>query len=180
MNERKKQYDRERYQLFRKLHVCASCKQQDALTMAGRVYCTECAEKRLRYKNNRYANDPHYREMLKEQKRNRDQYRRENNLCLECGKPLPEACGYLICYGCRARRREQSREKRRKAGSIPFDMLGANGMCKKCGREPALPGKKLGKRCYESCIRHLENMRKKKAETRAAQVAAENRNGDPT
>lgn len=160
-------YDRERYLLFKRLHVCAGCQEQDALTMAGHVYCTACAEKRSAYKATRYAADPEYRQSIRENKRKRDQYRREHHLCTQCGKPLPSSYERIICLGCRAKRREKSRNRRREAGAIPFDMLGANGMCCRCGREPALPGKKLGQKCYDSNIRYLKERKMRREEERA-------------
>lgn len=160
-------YDKERYLLFKRLHVCASCKKKDALTMAGRIYCTECAEKRSAYKAKKYALEPGYREKLNDAKREKEQYRREHHLCTQCGKPLPEACGYLTCFGCRAKRREQDRIKRWEAGIIPFDALGEGGMCCRCGREPAIPGKKLGRKCYDSNIRYLKERQRRKEKERA-------------
>ena len=157
-------YDKERYLLFKRLHVCVDCQKKDALTMAGHICCTECAEKRSKQKAHRYGTNPAYRQKLLENKKQKEQYRREHHLCTQCGKPLPESCGYLTCFGCRAKRRERDRIKRREAGVIPFDALGEGGMCCRCGREPALPGKKLGQKCYDSNIRYLKERQQRKAE----------------
>ncbi len=43
MTEKQREYQRNRNQKLREMHLCQRCKKQDERTLSGKVFCTECA-----------------------------------------------------------------------------------------------------------------------------------------
>ena len=109
-------------------------------------YCSECLEKvRLYWRENRA-------------------FYRKNHLCAECGKnSVPE--GEKICPECRAKRAnlrkprtdEQKKLFREKQNSLYIERV-EQGICTRCGKRKAMPGKK---KCGICLAKDAEIHRKK-------------------
>ena len=76
--------------------------------------------------------------------------RKENGLCTKCGKPSD---GHSYCADCRQVRNERNRVKREDCQEI--------GLCVKCQRAEARPGKRM---CFACAVHEseLQYMRKQK------------------
>jgi hypothetical protein len=137
---------REYMHLLRDLHVCKSCKRQDAFTLNGRAYCAECAAKNAERKRKWRGENPE--ESRARSRQSREKYAMENR-CTVCGKPLPYMCGFKTCASCREHSRQLRAEKRWRENPDRF-IRGTPGICYRCVKRPVMEGKKVCKQCYES------------------------------
>lgn len=124
--------------------VCTRCGQEDAYTMAGRKLCADCCD-RARIVNNRYRITDKGRETQRRCEARKVARRREEGLCIRCGKRKAKAASCL-CHYCTAKAAERAREKRM-ASSANWPR-GSNGYCYTCNKRPAASGRKICETCY--------------------------------
>lgn len=137
---------KEYYRLLKAHHICPSCKQQDAYTLAGRTYCAECAEKRRAQRHEARKNpDVRERERASGEKWRRKQ--KEAGICVSCGKATALE-GEVRCVRCKEKARRSTIEQNRKRGILPR----ISGVCYRCNRGEPMDGKRVCRACYEKML----------------------------
>lgn len=139
----------------RKAGLCVSCGKEDAFTMIGRRYCADCSEKRNETKRKYWKNNENYREAQINKKRKIYEERKNNGICVRCGKR--KVNGFAQCDYCRASQRRAWDRDRKKP-------RGGDGICYSCNKEKAIEGKKLCERCYNDRLKNCEKARKARCE----------------
>ena len=134
---------RNNYDYYKARHRCVMCHKQDAYTLAGRVYCAECAEWRSEYYRKR-RQDPEYRRKASEYyssyRKAWEAQRIAEGRCLTCQRLVSGP--YKHCAVCRAKARERYKAAHRQD----------DGLCWRCQQEPRLEGRKLGEKCYRKML----------------------------
>lgn len=154
--------NKSRYQWLKEHGICVQCGQRDAFH--GYVRCPECIEK-SNIASAKCWNDKEKRIKYIEHNRKRGKQLREErkneHLCMICGKALPEGYEYSTCIWCR-RKRSEKRRTGRGYGEAFRERIEA-GTCMYCG-EKIVEG-------YKFCERHLELARAnaKKARSTASE-----------
>lgn len=107
MGEKQNEWHRKLYWESREQGLCGHCGKRWA--EAGRSMCRTC-----RIAHQKTENRPGAREALRAYKKAKREERRENGLCLECGKVLKEdeRGVYMRCLACRKKRRESTNMRR--------------------------------------------------------------------
>lgn len=140
-------YDTSRYQWLKEHGICIQCGQRDAFP--GYVKCPKCIEK-AGISSRRCWGDKEkrikYIRRSNERAKQLRKERKDKNLCIRCGKALPEKHEYFTCVSCRKRRNEKLKAGRRDCGEAFRERIDA-GVCMYCGAE-VVPGHKL-------CEKHL-------------------------
>lgn len=72
-----------KYMTLKERHKCMQCYKTDERTLAGHTLCEKCRRKANEYAKSKYN------------------YRRNNHLCVTCGKPLTKTYKYKTCKDCR-------------------------------------------------------------------------------
>lgn len=120
-------------QFYISLHICPICNKN---TLFGdEKSCPECRARDAEYHARRYEDPEHRKQMIQistESKKKRKQLRREQGLCIECGKRKPRE-GIATCAICRERINKQKRENYQ--GATLRKGWVANGKCFHCGAE---------------------------------------------
>lgn len=115
------------------LGICPVCNKN---TLYGREKsCPECRARDAEYHVKRYEDPEQKKQMIQkstESKKKRKQYRREQGLCIECGRRKPRE-GIATCSICRERINRQKRE--RYQGANLRKQWVADGKCYLCGDE---------------------------------------------
>ena len=120
-------------EFYLSIGICPVCN-KNAL-YGGEKACPECRARDAEYHAQKYENPNYRKQMIQSSirsKNKRKQYRRENNLCIECGKRKPKE-GIATCEICRCRINRQRREKYQGATLRKGWM--AAGKCFLCGAE---------------------------------------------
>lgn len=131
---------------YKRLHLCVWCGKQDARTLIGKIYCFECNEKHIKHEKERLK-DPEVRAKVNALQRKRTQSRKEQGLCINCGK-RKALTGKSYCERCAIKIRERSLKKRRENGQKDRNEEVYKGNCYICFA-PAAPGYKLCEKCLE-------------------------------
>ena len=139
-------YGKEYRSMCKKLKICVSCKNQDAYTLAGRTYCSDCAEKYAKLKHDKFYTNKESIEQRKKQRKELRERHIKNHECSVCGNKLPENYKYHTCSKCR------TYNKLRQNSSFT---RGENGICWTCNKEKALKGKRLCQKCYDRQLKIL-------------------------
>lgn len=122
--------------------------------------CPHCGGKRMVIPGRKYCDVCKATNV--ESKRKKLEYRKANNLCRECGKPLGED-NHATCADCRQKIRARCGKKRAKLNKKRYDELREEGRCVSCGKW-AEPGRARCKECqnkYNDRIRKWDNNREK-------------------
>lgn len=134
----------ELYAWYKQIGICPQCGTNKAAP--NRVRCEECLAKQAESLNKRREISPRntghktYTKNLREQ-------RKENGLCIWCGKPICST-STAFCIDCNIK--NQRNNDRRKSG-IERSERHKYGLCYICGK-PTADGKKLCEVCYKrSC-----------------------------
>lgn len=137
----------ERYKALKAMHRCTRCGKSDAYTLAGKITCAECSEIANECNARYYSRN---RESIAAKARDARKQMRTDGRCVLCGKPNPT--GYATCETCRAKRR---------ICRAPVRVIWEEqGVCVRCGKEPAKDGSKLCEACYQKTVKTLEKGRK--------------------
>lgn len=153
--QKHREYMRLHRETRKKFHLCGNCKEQDAYTLAGHLYCAECSEKQKQYSYDSYHR--HYEEINAKASERRKE-RAEKHLCTECGKKLPSGDNHRMCAHCRAVGRAKHERAQIWQGKVDRDTMRVMGVCTRCGA-PRMQGEKafggeimLCESCYrKSC-----------------------------
>lgn len=65
--------------------------------------CPECRAQQTNYRNRFLAENPDYKESVRKKSKDRYSYRKEHNLCVDCGVPISGK--YATCDKCRFKRK---------------------------------------------------------------------------
>lgn len=71
------------YEALKERHKCIQCYKVDERTLKGHTLCEKCRQKANEYAKSKYN------------------YRRNNRLCVTCGKPIPAGDNHKNCKDCR-------------------------------------------------------------------------------
>ena len=158
-------YSYEAYHYYKDHGICVYCKREKAAP--GRAMCLNCAsivaeKRRAKYSKLSEEERAERNRKKREQSKALREYRKENGLCLVCGKPVYK--NYSKCYEHYIYFKRVNRE-RNKAQAKGYAELG---LCRICGK-PVVKGKKF-------CEEHLEKYRKNMSHAQA--IRMEKRKGD--
>ena len=142
-------YSYEAYHYYKDHGICVYCKREKAAP--GKVMCLNCAsilaeKKRAKYNQVSEEEREERNRKKREQSKALRDYRKENGLCITCGKPVYK--NYSRCYEHYIYFKRVDR-KRREARAKRYAEIG---LCRICGK-PVVKGKKF-------CEEHLEKYRK--------------------
>lgn len=143
------------YELLKKYHYCTVCGKQDAYTLAGRILCFECAEKKNKKQREDYHKKREYHSLRKKQLR---EFRKLNGLCIECGEIAVE--GRVRCEKHLALGRHRAEKHKTQKGVISRAISVELGYCEMCCKRFATKGK-LCEECYEKAMRGISAANKK-------------------
>lgn len=112
-------------------HLCVQCGCQDERTLKGMVRCAKCSE------------------ACKRNMKNRNQYLKEHQRCIRCGeRDAFTIAGRCYCAECAEKTRASSREwdrlnreHRRELYAETVERMKAAGICTRCHKRPAKPGR---------------------------------------
>lgn len=131
----------ERRQYYADHGICYNCGQREA--EPNRRLCFECGEKAREHNKKRYyADRKNNVKAATERKRILRQKRKEQGLCVTCGK-RPPLSGIINCGICKGKR---LRREHAKSDRLPQDMRGDGLYCYQCCR-PICNGTKLCEDC---------------------------------
>ena len=99
MSNDEKQIQRNYRAMLKRNHFCRECLKQDAYTLAGRVYCFECTEKRKQQRHAKVTIETKQKDA--ELHRAIRAKRRDEHVCVRCGKPLEPNDSHTACAICR-------------------------------------------------------------------------------
>lgn len=127
---------KEEYALLDKLGICHECKK--AKQFPGRKYCPACLERIAARNAATYYSEKgaEYRETRNARNKERYRERKENGICVKCGKK-PAKYG-LYCYECsiKVKREQAKKNERRRQDNSPFalrDWKKEHRVCYWCG-----------------------------------------------
>lgn len=156
--QRRRDYQRDTYQMLKEHHYCVSCRKQDAFTLAGRAHCAECNERANENSRKVLRNPRKMEHRLNQSHKWREKMISERR-CVECGRKLPFGWDKRRCPNCNAAMNQKAMYKRRAAGRVSRSDAISAGLCFLCCKEPSLPEKKMCQTCYNKVIRGLEKAR---------------------
>lgn len=131
--------------------------------------CPHCGGKRMVIPGHKYCDVCKATNIAS--KRKKLEYRKANNLCRECGKPLGED-KHATCEECRQKIRARCGKNRAKLNKQRYDELREEGRCVSCGNW-AEPGRARCKECQNKNnerIRKWDNNREKSRALRQYRV----------
>ena len=100
-----------------------------------------------------------------ESKRKKLEYRKRNNLCRECGKPLRDD-KHATCAECRQKIRARCSKNRAKLNKERYDELREEGRCVSCGNW-AEPGRARCKACQKKNNERIQKCDPNRAKSKA-------------
>lgn len=151
--EKKRAYNKERYQWYKSMGICPQCGQNPACK--GHVCCLEC-----RFKDNErsykayYKNTDKIRARISKNDKKLRQKRKGAGLCTVCGKRKPVE-GLKYCDQCRKRLNARRRERADLKREIPVFLYGDGRHCSICGK-PVLEGSKLCPEHHRNALQALD------------------------
>lgn len=154
--EYKRAYDRERYHWLKEHGICVKCGCEKAVE--GKVFCKICILNLRENNSVRYykkmsdeSQKIKQREREKSCLRKMRQYRKENRLCVICGKPLAKSETHKNCATCRAKARKWMYNKRIKNDLKTYDDRVSGDYCYRCLKPLENPDRTKGAQLCESC-----------------------------
>ena len=155
---KRKEYQRDTYQMLKDHHYCVSCRRQDAFTLAGRAHCAECNERANENRRRTLRNADAMEHRLNQTRQWKEKIVSEHR-CVDCGKKMPDGWSKRRCPRCNAKANRKAQDKARAAGiRSRADAISA-GLCVICCKTPALPEKKMCPECYAVACRNAEKAR---------------------
>lgn len=149
------------------IHICPVCN-KNALFGQEKA-CLECRARDAEYHARRYENPEQKKQMIQkstESKKKRKQYRREQGLCIECGRRKPRE-GIATCSVCRERINRKKREQY--WGATLRKQWVADGKCYLCG-DKCEKGYKVCKKHHQM---YIDNAQSKAAVANRKRIKAE-------
>lgn len=164
-DELKRKMQKSDREFWKAHHLCVRCHQKDAFTLNGRAECADCREKsRQRYRDWRLQGDLTQIRGIEAEYRNKfKQKRKEAELCTYCGKN-PPVQGFSWCKYCQAKRSNWHKKRyvETNGGYIRDLLLADESICKRCFKQPRVPGKKLCEKCLAQTLEAGWRSNKKK------------------
>lgn len=139
-----KEYDRERYNWLKSHGICVACGEAEATK--GQTRCPYCRDKAVEKTQKWQKKNPEYAEYQRNYQQQLRQYRRENGLCQQCGKPSE---GKAFCKVHAAKRAQKKLDKARQDGRFPRILMGKGEFCYFCGKPVTNYGDKTCPECYQ-------------------------------
>lgn len=136
-------FDREKYDLLKKHHLCTKCKKQDAYTLMGRVYCYECGEKTKKRKKEWWEKK---QKNEAEKALNRYYTLKEQHKCTNCGRKLENDYAYVLCVYCR--NKQKRGRKKQPSKHLPLELKNSGEYCWRCAKKKKLYSRRLCEKCY--------------------------------
>ena len=153
--ERRKKRQKKYYAQKVAEHRCVQCGKQDERTLAGRIYCSACYQKRYVPYSERKPRTPERREIENADKRAWAKMHRDAGVCLRCGrKDKRTVNGKGLCLWCANKASAYARERRAEKGD-KLNAQGrarrakwvAEGRCSTCGGRKEEPDKRMCLNC---------------------------------
>lgn len=154
--QRQAELNKARYQYLKARGRCVTCGERDAYTMAGRVRCADCTEKK-KPGDESYRNDEENRKKIAEKRTLRYKRLKAAGICADCEK-RDAAAGKVRCTQCLAKNRNSQRHKREDV--ISRDIAKYIGLCVRCLKHPTMEEKSLCEMCYQKTCDSLAEARK--------------------
>lgn len=152
-----KGYDKERYYWLKAHNICVDCGEAEA--SKGHTRCPYCRDKGVEATQNwQKANKEYYAEYQKNYQKQLRQYRRENGLCQQCGKPSD---GKAFCKIHADKRAQKALDKARQNGRFPRILMGKGEFCYFCGKPVLKYGDKTCPECYRRECEWSSRMRER-------------------
>lgn len=156
ITEKKKQYNKERYEWLKSHKICTRCGQEKA--QKDRTMCRRCtldAGQNVVERYHRMSPEKleHYKEYQREYHSELRRKMLESGICTECRK-RPAGKGHTICKICREKKCRREAEKRLENGTMPRIIMGKGEYCYFCGKS-GCNGRKVCEECRERCIANL-------------------------
>ena len=162
----------EDYLWYKEHGICVTCKREDAAP--GHTRCLNCLSimtEKQNERNSKMSEEARleYNRKARESQRKLREYRRANNLCYRCGKPVYKH--YAVCYEHYIMQKRKSRENlaKKKKGYAEL------GLCRYCGK-PVAKGKRLCEEHVEMHRLRLVHAHKKLKEIREIEAKGSERN----
>lgn len=134
------------YEWYKSHGICVQCLQHDAAP--GRVRCESCLAKNAEGARKSRAKIQSISQA--ERHRKLRERRKEQGLCIWCGKP--RSCySSVFCVDCRIKNQRKNNARR---NGIERSERPAYGMCYRCGKS-ILPGNRLCDECKRQSIANL-------------------------
>lgn len=155
--EKRNKANKETYYWLKQHHICVLCRQNPA--EKNRVYCYECNMKRFEI-NRQYRGNmtDEQKKALNERIQNWRKERKENGLCVICGRSTNNN-GKTVCNECRIKQNRWQNEKRRREGKISWQERGNGIYCYHCCKPVENKGNKLCESCKKKASEHMNNIR---------------------
>lgn len=145
----------EAYKWYKEHHICTICSKNTA--MPNRTLCADCAythygKQRLKREQMDEDKKERYQQQKKDSYNRLRAYRKENGLCVKCGK-RKSLEGKSLCLDCNIANNRQCRERKIRNGMLKqHELLGE---CRRCN-EKAMPGKHYCEKHYKQVLASLE------------------------
>lgn len=139
--------DKEEYDFLKRLGLCPVCKTKNDSKIY--IVCANCREDKLKYYKQYYKSEE-YRQMKSNKAMERYNKRKENGICVICGKNNA-AKGKVKCEFCLAKKRAYSRKAYSKKIDMSMDERRDNGICIRCN-SPVYKDFKLCKEHYDALL----------------------------
>lgn len=143
----RKEESRLNYLSYKEHGICVQCGSQKAAP--HRVRCEECLAKNA--ESAAIVREGKQRDSRAEYSKALRKRRKEQGLCVWCGKPQ---CKNSSCFCLDCRLKNQRKNERKKV-DIDRSERPIYGICYRCGKHPIEPEKKLCASCIEQSIRNL-------------------------
>lgn len=152
------EYNKARYEWYKAHKICTKCGVNEACK--GRTLCLECRFIAIeRTQKCQKKSGEAYKEYQRQYQRELRQYRKENGLCQQCGRPTQN--GMVLCIEHNAKMRVKAENKRREQGIMPRWLMGKGEFCYFCGDKVENKGDKTCKACYERECKWAADMRQR-------------------
>lgn len=138
---------------FLKAHnICTVCGIDKP--MVSSTVCPSCAEKRAE-RDRKLHSTEEWKAKDREFHKKLYERRKAQGLCPKCGKPaIP---GKSQCLECNLKRRKRYLKKELKSNLTKREAKEYFNMCRCCGKDKPIEGKKLCKSCYEIALKNINH-----------------------
>lgn len=138
---------KEQYSWYKEHHICVRCHKRESFY--NHVLCEICIEKNNNHSLT-YCRPDYSKKKNQEQKKSLYRSRKEQGLCVRCGKKALK--NHVLCLECNVRNNRRAKENRSKNKEY------IENKCKRCNNQ-CVPGKKLCPECLEKARKSIEYAR---------------------
>ena len=158
--EKRRLYNREVYAWRKENGLCVNCGKEKA--EKGYSKCLQCrmdhreSSMKSHYK---HRNDEGYLQHKAETSKKTFYKRKEQHICIRCGKKMPDSVTTIYCERCKVIVNRKDRERAHEAGVLPNILRGNGIYCAICRKPVDKQGKKLCSKCYDNACNALVKAR---------------------